>query len=287
MDDEPVIRPRPMGRQTEYMKQREANIEMNRAHAEELRDAFAALANMNSAGGSKKAAGGSKKVQEKLTTRKSNALGDRLVRVRRDLSIARTVQLTVAQSVEEHAQQQQEQAEVTHRETTQEADADTADSAENGVTNGVTRLPSRDSTAETPASPDTDANRLPDTDANPTPDIGPLGTGVDVNDNAASSDAEPEDAGSARSSGRVGVDQTRDVTTPADDVSKPADDNAVTGMDILSQIGDMQWPDWLRKYTAELMKVSGPAELTEIIRNLALLDMHLGFPSGQVSRSVT
>ena len=69
------------------MKQREANIERNRAHEEELRDAFAALANMNSAGGSKKTAGGTK-AQEMLATRKLRALGDQLVKVLRDLFIS-------------------------------------------------------------------------------------------------------------------------------------------------------------------------------------------------------
>ena len=200
----------------------------------------------------------------------------------------------------------QQQSEVTHHEIIQEPDADTVDSAENGGA----RIAVRDSTTETSASPGTDAIRLPDTNVNPTPNVTLLVTGVEAN--AANDDAEPKDASCATE----GVDKARDVIKPADDnavsgdnaqdVVKPADDNAVSGdaapdgagsagtrgrvgggVDILSDIGDMQWPDWLRKYTAELMKVSGPAELTEIIRNLALLDMHLGFLSGQVSRSVT
>ena len=67
------------------MKQRKANIARNKAHVEELRDAFAILANMNSAGGSTKAqnsAGGSNKAQERLAVKKLTALGDRLVKVR-------------------------------------------------------------------------------------------------------------------------------------------------------------------------------------------------------------
>jgi hypothetical protein len=265
------------------MKQREANIERNRAHEEELRDAFAALANMNSAGGSKKTAGG-KKAQEKLANRKLRAMGDQLVKVRRDLPLAGTVGLTATQSVEQHTQQQQQQA---------ESDADTVNGAENG---GV---------------------RLPATDADPTHSIGPLGTGLEVQD-VADDVAKPADnvAKPANDVAKLadGVSEPADdVPEPADDVAKPAGNaakpangNAVTrdagsddnvsagtpgrvggGMDILSEIGDMQWPDWLRKYTAELTKVLGPMKLTEIIRNLALLDMHLGFPSGQVSGSVT
>ena len=119
--------------------------------------------------------------------------------------------------------------------------------------------------------PETDPITIPETDPITIPDTGPLGTVVEdqdatkaANDDTASGNAAPDDAGAAGSSGQVGV-----------------------GVDILSQIGDVQWPDWLQKYTAKLMKVSGPAELTDIIRNLALLDMHLGFPSGHVSGSVT
>lgn len=83
-DDEPAVRPRPFGHQSAYMKQREANIARNRAHVEELRDAFTALANMNSVGGSTQAqisAGGSNKAQERLAVKKLTALGDRLVKV--------------------------------------------------------------------------------------------------------------------------------------------------------------------------------------------------------------
>ena len=193
----------------------------------------------------------------------------------------------------------QEQAEVTHHEMIQEPDADTVDSAENGGAG----MPVRDSTTKTPASPGTDAFPLPDTDPDPTPNITPPVTNVDANaaddDAAVSSDKVTDvDANGADDDAAVG-DKARDVVKPADDnaVSGDATPNSAGsagthgrvggGVDILSEIGDMQWPDWLRKYTADLMKVSGPAELTEIIRNLALLDMHLGFPSGRVSRSAT
>ena len=135
-----------------------------------------------------------------------------------------------------------------------------------------------------------------------------------ANGGALTRDAGSDDDVSAGSLGCDSVPEPADdVPEPADDVAKQADNaaepahgGALTGdagsdddvsagslgcvgggVDILSEIGDMQGPDWLRKYTAELMKVPGPTELTEIIRNLALLDMHLGFPSGQVSGSVT
>ena len=95
-DEEPVVQPRPNANQSAYMRERQANIERNKAATESLRDALAALAtNINLAGGSKKA-GGSKAAQDKLGVKRLNTLGVQLVKVRRDVLRAPTFEFTIA-----------------------------------------------------------------------------------------------------------------------------------------------------------------------------------------------
>jgi hypothetical protein len=101
---------------------------------------------------------------------------------------------------------------------------------------------------------------------------------VDGNEGPASSEREST----------VGQVQDTSTTFEGSSVADPGTDatgipnDDASARSILQSIADIPWPAWLQHHMKTLEGISGPPEYQRIMTRLAMMEMRLGFPTGQV-----